>query len=126
MQARVAHPVMGRARRRSARSGQSSKREGEDEAGCGMIGAACMRRGKCRRARKQACHALDAEERSRKLVRRSFFGSELFAACGAAVGLQAHFLALGEMARGPTSAEEIRRLRGEGGCQIPADIAIDG
>ena len=69
---------------------------------------------------------LGAVSRSRELARRSSFGSELFAARGAADGPRAHFLALRETVHGPASTEEISRLREEGGGAIPADLAIDG
>ena len=72
------------------------------------------------------CHLLDAVSRSHRLVCRSSFGSELLAACGAADGLQAFLLAMHEMVHGPASADEIRRLREEGGYAIPAEVVIDG
>ena len=84
-----------------------------------------MRLGRYRSTGKQVCHLLDAVSRSHKLVCRSSFGSELLAACGAADGLQA-LLAMHEMVHGPASADEIRRLREEGGYAIPAEVVIDG
>ena len=98
----------------------------EEETGYGMRGAVYMRLGKCRSTGKQVCHLLDAVSRSQKLVCRSAFGFELLAACGAADGLQAFLLAMHEMVHGPASADEIRRLREEGGYAIPAEVVIDG
>eukprot|EP00959_Pyramimonas_sp_CCMP1952_P424281 8886849-Pyramimonas_sp.AAC.1 len=43
------------------------------------------------------------------------FGLELLAACGAAGVSRAHFPALRKTIQGQVSAEEIRRLMGEGG-----------
>eukprot|EP00959_Pyramimonas_sp_CCMP1952_P063614 1329303-Pyramimonas_sp.AAC.1 len=75
-----------------------------------MRGAVHARLGKRRRAGRQVRRPLDAVSRPRNLARRSSFGSELLAACGAAGGLQARLLKLADMVHGPASADEIRRL----------------
>eukprot|EP00959_Pyramimonas_sp_CCMP1952_P267682 5596670-Pyramimonas_sp.AAC.1 len=70
---------------------------------------------------------LDAVSRSRKLARRSSFGSGLLAAGGTADGLQVHLGTLHEMVLGFESAEEIRRLAEEGDFAVPpAELAVDG
>ena len=59
------------------------------------------------------------------LARRSSFGPELLATCGAADGLQQRLLALRETGHGPASAGGIGRLQEEGGWAIPAELVVD-
>ena len=97
----------------------------EQEKGYGIRGANFMRCGYDRKSGEQIFHLLESQCRSHKHVTRSTFSSETLAAVAAADNLIPLCLTLQEIACGPISTTEARKLREEGGLVFRSILVVD-
>ena len=97
----------------------------EQDKGYGMKGANFMREGKARGSGEVVYHLLEIACGGHKLVTRSTFASELFAAVSAADTMIPLASTLHELAMGPLSKTEARRIREEGGLCFRTTLTVD-
>ncbi len=97
----------------------------EQDKGYGMKGANFIREGKARNGGSIVYHLLDVSCGGHKLVTRSTFASELFAAVSAADSLIPLATSLHELKCGPLSRTEARRIREEGGLCFRTTLTVD-
>ena len=97
----------------------------EQEKGYGIRGANFMRCGIDRTTGQPCYHLLESQCRSHKHVTRSTFSSETLACVAAADYLIPLCITMQEVAYGPLSTTEVRRLREEGNLAFRSTLVVD-